>query len=191
MTVHYQRHSVHTSDDIRAIADHAGSYFFSAAAMSAFKSRLLTGVYCADGTLAQPGSRFFIVTSERYEAPYEAPEPRHYKVRRVILGTVRDERPAVDIMSVGEQFATAHQARKFAELLAAVIIVHRDYSQSFDGDYAEAIEHVRNTLILPHDQWVPGSFRIENDDTLLYHSYKAVLRASADTITAALSAIAE
>ena len=54
----YQRSTVHTSDDIRAIADHAGSHFFDAATMRFFSSCLLEGVYAPDGYNAMPGNRF-------------------------------------------------------------------------------------------------------------------------------------
>ena len=106
----YQRTHVHSTADIRAIADHAGSYFFSRDTMRFFKSRLLEGVYAPDGYKALPGNRFFFVTSERHDD-----NPRHYTVRMATLGSVRDNRPAVDIVTVGDYHASANAARKEAQ----------------------------------------------------------------------------
>lgn len=114
MTVHYQRSTVHTTADLRAIADHAGSYFFSRDTMRFFKSRLLEGVYAPDGHKAMPGNRFFFVTSEAY-----GDDPRHYTVRRAVLGSQRDDRPAIDIDTVGEHHATPTEARRAARELVA------------------------------------------------------------------------
>ena len=113
--VTYQRSTVHTSDDIRAIADHAGSYFFSPGTMRAFSSRLLAGIYAPDGHDAIPGNRFFFVTSERHGDD----SPRHYAVRMATLGTQRDDRPAIDIVTVEDYHDTAHAARKAAQEAAS------------------------------------------------------------------------
>lgn len=114
----YQRSTIHTAADIEAVADHAGSYFFSRDTMRFFKSRVLTGIIALDGHKSVPGARFMFVTSERY-----GDEPRHYSVRMATLGTQRDGRPRVDIDSnFDEHYATAAQARKamrdYAENLA-------------------------------------------------------------------------
>ena len=109
----YQRSTVYTSDDIRAIADHAGSHFFDEATMRFFSSRLLEGVYAPEGYVATPGNRFFFVTSERHDD-----NPRHYAVRMVTLGSVRDDRPAVDIITLGDYHASANAARKEAQKLS-------------------------------------------------------------------------
>ena len=109
----YQRNTVYTSDDLRAIADHAGSHFFSAATMRFFSSRLLAGIYAPDGYVAKPGNRFFFITSERHDD-----NPRHYAVRMATLGSVRDDRPAVDIVTVGDYHASARAARKAAQKLS-------------------------------------------------------------------------
>lgn len=113
MTVHYQRSTVHTVSDVRAIADHAGSYFFSHKAMSGFKSRVPGGVYAAGGRDAVPGAVFYFVTSEVF-----GDQPRHYAVRRLTLGTVRDNRPAVDISTV-DYFPTLEAARAAGKAYAA------------------------------------------------------------------------
>ena len=110
MTVRYQRSTVHTAADLRAIADHAGSFFFPRDTMRFFSSRLLEGVYAPDGYEAVPGNRFFFVTSERHDD-----NPRHYAVRMVTLGSVRDDRPAVDIVTVGEYRPSAKAARMEAQ----------------------------------------------------------------------------
>ena len=107
----YQRNTVHTVDDIRAIADHAGSYFFSPGAMKAFNSRILSGIYAPDGFEAKEGNRFFFVTSERH-GDYA---PRHYTVRYAVLGSQRDDRPAIDIGTVGDYHDTPAAARKAAQ----------------------------------------------------------------------------
>ena len=109
----YQRTHVRNAADLRAIADHAGSYFFSRDTMRFFSSRLLEGVYAPDGYVATPGNRFFFVTSERHDD-----NPRHYAVRMVTLGSVRDNRPAVDIVTVGDYHASANAARKEAQRLS-------------------------------------------------------------------------
>lgn len=118
----YQRMTVHSTDDIRAIADRAGSHFFDADTMRFFNSRLLSGVYPAQTNTgkweAVTGNAFYFVTSERFEALYSDPEPRHYTVRKLTLTSVRDDRPAVDIETVGDYHATANAARNAAKAYA-------------------------------------------------------------------------
>ena len=110
----YQRTHVHTTADLRAIAYHAGSFFFSAATMRFFNSRVLKGVYPGGDSKAVPGAEFYFVTSEAYDDA-----PRHYTVRRAVLGTQRDDRPAIDIATVGEHHATPAEARRAARELVA------------------------------------------------------------------------
>lgn len=110
----YQRSTVHTVADIRAIADHAGSFFFSPATMRFFNSRVLEGVYHRGDSKAIEGAVFYFVTSEAYDDA-----PRHYAVRRAMLGSQRDDRPAIDIDTVGERHATAAEARRAARELVA------------------------------------------------------------------------
>lgn len=110
----YQRSTVHTSADLRAIADHAGSFFFSPNTMRFFNSRLLKGVYHRGDSKAIEGAVFYFVTSEAYDDA-----PRHYTVRRAVLGTQRDGRPAIDIATVGEHHATPTEARRAARELVA------------------------------------------------------------------------
>lgn len=113
----FQRTHVHTVSDLRAIADHAGSFFFSPATMRFFKSRVLEGVYPAGDSRAVPGAVFYFVTSEVY-----GDAPRHYTVRRAVLGSQRDDRPAIDIDTVGEHHATPAEARRAArELIAGTV----------------------------------------------------------------------
>jgi len=114
MAVHYQRTHVRNAADLRAIADHAGSYFFSRDSMRFFKSRLLEGVYHSGDSKAVPGGVFYFVTSEAYDDA-----PRHYTVRRAVLGTQRGDRPAIDIDTVGEHHATPAEARRAARELVA------------------------------------------------------------------------
>lgn len=114
MSVQYQRSTVHTVADIRAIADHAGSFFFSRDTMRFFNSRLLEGVYHSCDSKAVPGAVFYFVTSEAY-----GDDPRHYTVRRAVLGSQRDDRPAIDIATVGEHHATPAEARRAARELAS------------------------------------------------------------------------
>ena len=109
--VNYPRSTVHTADDIRAIADHAGSYFFTPETMRFFSSRLLEGIYAPDGYEARPGNRFLFVTSERHGDD----QPRHYAVRVATLGTQRDDRPAIDISTVGDYHPSARAAHKAAQ----------------------------------------------------------------------------
>ena len=117
----YQRSAVQTVDDIRAIADHAGSFFFSPETMRCFNSRVLSGVFPSsanEGNMheAKPGSVFYFVTSERHGDD----APRHYAVRRLELGTVRDNRPSADISTVGEYLGSARAARDAAKVAADV-----------------------------------------------------------------------
>ena len=114
MTVRYQRPTVHTAADLRAIADHAGSYFFSPNTMRFFKSRVLEGVYPVGDSQAVAGAVFYFITSEAYDDA-----PRHYTVRRAVLGSQRDDRPAIDISAVGERHATPAEARRAARELAS------------------------------------------------------------------------
>lgn len=118
----YQRTNIYTVEDIRAIADNAGSYFFSKGAMRAFSSRLSADVYNVDGTEAVPGNRFYFVTSERFGDD----EPRMYAVRLATLETrtqkyldgLEIERPAIDISTVGERHKTSREAHREAQRLA-------------------------------------------------------------------------
>lgn len=114
----YQHASVASSNSIRAIADGAGSHFFDRDTMQFFNSRLLNDVYPAETNIgkwdARTGNVFYFITSERFESLYSDPKPRHYTVRKMTLTAVRDDRPAVDIETVGDYHATAYQARKAA-----------------------------------------------------------------------------
>lgn len=112
----YARNAIYTSDDVRAVVDHAGSYFFSADTMRFFDSRLLSGVIALDGYETAPGRRFLFVTSERDKY---SDRPRRYTVRMLTLDTVRDDRPAVDIDTVYgfQEFTTARAAKAFAQSL--------------------------------------------------------------------------
>lgn len=112
----YARNAIYTSDDVRAVADHAGSHFFDADTMRFFDSRLLSGVVALDGYETAPGRRFLFVTSER-DAYSE--QPRRYTVRLLTLGTIRDDRPAVEIDTVGgfQNFTNARAAKAFAQSL--------------------------------------------------------------------------
>lgn len=110
----FQRTHVHTVSDLRAIADHAGSYFFSPNTMRFFNSRVLKGIYPVGDSKAVPGAEFYFVTSEACDDA-----PRHYTVRRAVLGIQRDDRPAIDIATVGEHHATPAEARRAARELIA------------------------------------------------------------------------
>ena len=107
----YQRYAILTAYDIRATADHAGSFFFSRDTMRFFSSRLIEGVWPVDSHIAEEGNRYFFVTSERHGDD----APRHYAVRMLTLGSQRDNRPAVDITTVGDYHATARAAKRAAE----------------------------------------------------------------------------
>lgn len=107
----YQRNAIHTADDIRAIADHAGSFFFSRDTMRFFNSRVLSDVWPVESFVAAEGNRYFFVTSERHGDD----APRHYAVRVLTLGSQRDNRPAVDIATVGDYHDTARSAKRAAQ----------------------------------------------------------------------------
>lgn len=107
----YQRNAIHTTDDIIAIADHAGSFFFSPGTMDFFSSRVLPDVWPVESYATDEGNRYFFVTSEKHGDG----APRHYAVRVLTLGSQRDNRPAVDIMTVGDYYATAKAAKAAAE----------------------------------------------------------------------------
>lgn len=102
----YQLTAINTADDIRAVADGAGSHFFSPDTMRFFQSRLLSGVVNLDGNECKPGHRFLFVISDRY-----GDAPRHYTVRIMTLGTVRDNRPDVDIDPLFGPYSSAREAR--------------------------------------------------------------------------------
>ena len=110
----YQRTAVYTSEDIRAIADHAGSFYFSPDTMRFFSSRILPDAWQIDGYATAPGRRYVFVTSERHGDD----APRHYAVRLATLVTARDGRPAIDIDTVGEYHDTAYAAKRAASRLA-------------------------------------------------------------------------
>ena len=105
--VSYQHSAVYSTRDIQAIADHAGSFFFTPDTMRFFSSRVLSDVRALDGKESVCGRRFLFVTSEKYG--YDA--PRHYTLRLATLGAQRDNRPAIDIQTVGDNYATARAAR--------------------------------------------------------------------------------
>ena len=107
----YQRNAIHSADDIRAIADHAGSFFFSRDTMRFFNSRVLSDVWSVESYTASEGNRFLFVTSEKHGDD----APRHYAVRMLTLGSQRDNRPAVDITTVGYYHDTARAAKRAAE----------------------------------------------------------------------------
>jgi len=107
----YQRNAIRSTDDIIAIADHAGSHFFSPDTMRFFSSRVLSDVWPVESYATAEGHRYFFVTSERHGDD----APRHYAVRILTLGSKRDNRPAVDIMTVGGYYATARAAKAAAE----------------------------------------------------------------------------
>lgn len=71
-------------------------------------------------------------------------------------------------------------------LVEAVRIVHAELSESFDMTMAEAVEHARNTLILPDATWVPGAFRLALDGHYSDDAYVAVLTASRGRIATAV-----
>lgn len=102
----YQRAAIHSADDIRAIADHAGSYFFSADTMRLFSSRLLSAARPLDGADTVEGRRYLFVTSERHGDD----APRHYALRMLTLEATEDGRPSVDIHTVGDHHATRAMA---------------------------------------------------------------------------------
>lgn len=107
----YQRNAIHTSDDVIAIADHAGSFFFSRDNMRFFRSRVLSDVWPVESFRAEEGNRYLFVTSERHGDD----APRHYAVRMLTLGSQRDNRPAVDIATVGDYHDTARAAKRAAQ----------------------------------------------------------------------------
>lgn len=107
--VSYQRATVHTVDDVRAIADHAGSHFFSPDTMRFWKSRLLSGVTALDGHAAKPGARFLFVTSDIVPDGV-----RVYSLRMMTLGSTEDNRPSVDIERLSS-YDNAREARKAAQ----------------------------------------------------------------------------
>lgn len=110
----YAQSTIRTTSDIRAVADYAGSYFFSPDTMRVFQSRILSGVVALDGHESKPGARFLFVTSERHGDD----SPRHYAVRMMTLGTNKRGRGDVDIISVGYNLPTAAQARAQLKKLA-------------------------------------------------------------------------
>ena len=110
----YQRDTIHTTDDIRAIADHAGSHFFDVDTLRFFNSRILDGVRALDGNATEPGRRYLFVTSERDNY---SNRPRQYTVRIATLGTQRDNRPTIDIETIDDGYSlpTAAAARRFMQ----------------------------------------------------------------------------
>lgn len=111
--VQYQHNAIYGKSDLIAVADHAGSFFFSPRAMRAFNSRISETVWAIDSRKTAPGNRYLFITSEKYGDD----APRHYAVRMMTLGSVRDDRPSVDIDTVGEHHATMAQAKKAAQAL--------------------------------------------------------------------------
>lgn len=113
----YQRATIASANDVRAVVQAAGSHFFDADTMRFFNSRLLEGVYPIDGWESREGARFLFVTSERYED-----DPRQYSVRMLTLTSQRDDRPDVQIDSdFDTKHDTAAQARTAARERAALI----------------------------------------------------------------------
>jgi len=115
----YQRATINSANDVRAVATGAGSHYFDADTMRFFSSRLLSGAVALDGYETKEGRRYLFVTSER---DTYAGEPRSYTVRMLTLGTVRDDRPSVEIDTVGgfQAFSTARRAWAFARSLVGL-----------------------------------------------------------------------
>lgn len=103
----YQRACITTTDDLIAVSDHAGSHFFSADTMKWFGTRVLSPLIPLDGAETKPGRRYVFITSDRMG------EERIYSVRVATLGTVRDDRPAIEF-DVVERFASRSEALKVA-----------------------------------------------------------------------------
>lgn len=106
----YQRTAIHSIDDLKAVANHAGSFFFSPGALKFFNSHILSDVWAVDGADTHEGARFIFLTSEQY--PYQ---PRHYAVRMMTLQSIRDDRPYTDIENVSDD----HYETKQAAFMAA------------------------------------------------------------------------
>lgn len=109
----YARTHIQNADDLKAVSDAAGGYFFKPHTMRFFNSRILQNTYAAGSTETTEGAVFYFVTSERYSDT----EPRQYAVRRVTLTSIRDNRPWVDFETL-ERFPSAYLARKEAQRLA-------------------------------------------------------------------------
>jgi hypothetical protein len=119
----YQRAAIHSSDDIRAIADHVGSHFFSADTMRYWGSRLLgdsfpfrTNARPIEGPSTVEGNRYAFITSERAFGD----ESRRYAVRVLTLASVRDDRPAVSFDTL-DRYDTPREARMAAQIAASEI----------------------------------------------------------------------
>jgi hypothetical protein len=115
----YQRASINTADDVRAVAQNAGSHFFDTDTMRFFSSRLLSGVVALDGRETQDGRRYLFVTSERNMF---TDQPRQYTARMLTLLSTSHGFPAVEIDALGNvrAFTTARQARTFARSLVGL-----------------------------------------------------------------------
>jgi hypothetical protein len=117
--VTYQRATVTSVDDIQAIANGAGSHFFTPDTMRFFSSRVLEGVYPAFSNgenrwESREGARFAFVTSESNEW-----EGRKYTVRILTLES-RDGRPVVyiDALDSAYRLDTPAQAKNAAQTWA-------------------------------------------------------------------------
>lgn len=106
----YQRFAIHRSDDVRAVADAAGSHFFDAASMRFFNSRLLSGVLALDGRETAPGRRYLFITSERMGDD----APREYAVRMLTL-SASDRGYAMVSTETVSRHSTAARARTAME----------------------------------------------------------------------------
>lgn len=112
----YQRATINSANDVRAVVSGTGSHYFDLDTMRFFSSRFLSNVVALDGYETKEGRRYLFVTSDR---DTYSQEPRSYTVRMLTLGTVRDDRPAVDIDTVGgfQAFSSAAKAWRFARSL--------------------------------------------------------------------------
>lgn len=109
----YQRACIATTDDLIAVADHAGSHFFSADTMKWWGTRVLSTVLPLDGAETKPGRRYVFVTSDMMG------DTRRYSVRMATLSTVRDDRPAVEFDTLEFALDTRAEALKVAHRVTA------------------------------------------------------------------------
>jgi len=115
----YARNAIYSTDDLIAVSDATGGFFFSAKTMKFWKTRVLNYLRAVDGYTCEPGGRYVFITSDVFG--YDA--VRQYSVRVMTLGTRGDGRAFVNFDTI-EHYSTRGQAISAADVYVANIPVN-------------------------------------------------------------------
>lgn len=113
-TTTYARDSIYSTDDLIAVADATGGFFFSPETMKFWNTRVLSYFRAPDGYKCEPGSRYVFITSD--EIGYDT--GREYSVRVMTIGVNDDRRASVDFDTIG-RYESRGRAMSAADVYVA------------------------------------------------------------------------